>query len=376
MKDTPILILGAGPAGLSLAHELEKKDLEYLILEKASEVGNTFYKMTDSTEYGPWLNNTLPGSPMPWNQLLSRTTRSEYARYLSQYRHRHNLKVQTETSVVAASKAEGGFEVETDKGMFRSQILVNATGYFSNPYIPNYPGLKEAELDIIHSSDYVSPITVTDRIGKTEGRILIVGCRLSAGELMEELYKVGHKLHLSHRSKIKYWPSPLEESLLSPVSMTWENIALKIGAPQPFNLKPRLRRGFQKSLLDERLVIKHPNIREVRGKTVEFEDGAREEFDLILFCTGYQAVLAHLWPILEGKKPAVSNLEVEGVRNLFLMGYEHSRNFRSQFLRGIRDDAEYLGAVLAERLDNMDRVHIKDSSSTHTQPTPEALKKI
>ncbi len=31
------------------------------------------------------------------------------------------------------------------------------------------------------------------------------------------------------------------------------------------------------------------------------------------------------------------------------MGYESSRNIRSQFLRGIRDDAKYLGELLKDR---------------------------
>jgi len=348
--NVPILILGAGPAGLSLGRELSERGLEYLILEKASEVGNTFYKMTDSTEYGPWLNNTLPGSPVPLTQMFSRTTRSEYARYLSNYRHKHELSVETNTTVLSACRTEDGFEVETDKGLYRCQALVNATGYFSNPFIPDYPGLEESDMPTLHSSGYVSPTTVTELLGKTEAKILIVGSRLSAGEIMEELHKVGHTLHLSHRSKIKYWPSPVEEALISPFTMSWERIALKIKAPKPGNLKPRLRRGFQKSLLDQEVVKKHPDLKEVRGYQVGFIDGTTEEFDLILFCTGYQPVLRHLWPLLDGKKPKVSKLEHKSIKNLFFMGYENSRNFRSQFLRGIRDDARYLGEKLQGRM--------------------------
>ncbi len=372
MTDTPILILGAGPAGLSLGRELSVRGLEYLILEKASEVGNTFYKMTDSTEYGPWLNNTLPGSPMPIGKLFARTTRSEYSRYLSRYRHDHKLNVETNVQVIACKQTDDGYEVETDKGMYTCRVLVNATGYFSNPFIPDFPGLNEAELSVIHSSDYVSPTTITEKLGKTEAKILIVGSRLSAGELMEELHKVGHELHLSHRGKIKYWPSPWEEAVISPFTMSWEHIALKLRAPKPANLKPRLRRGFQKRLLDEGIVKTHPNVKEVHGKTVEFTDGQKEEFDMILFCTGYQAALSHLWPILNGKKPKVSKLECKKHKNLFLMGYEHSRNFRSQFLRGIRDDARFLGELLTERFSTPEKIHIKSPPVVSQAPAIEA----
>jgi putative flavoprotein involved in K+ transport len=374
MKNAPILILGAGPAGLSLGHELEQRGLKYRILEKASEVGNTFYRMTDSTEYGPWLNNTLPGSPMPLSKLFARTTRSEYARYLSQYRHDHNLVIDTNTSVIAARSNDEGFEVETDQGVYQCQVLVNATGYYSTPFTPDFPGLEEANLETLHSADYVSPLTVSEKVGKTRAKILIVGSRLSAGELMEELHKVGHQIQLSHRSKLKYWPSPTEEALLSPFSMSWERLALKLRAPKPSNLKPRLRRGFQKSLLDDGIVKTRPNIKEIRGRTVEFEDGETDDFDLVLFCTGYLPTLAHLWPLLNGEKPKVSNLESKTTKNLFFMGYENSRNFRSQFLRGIRDDARYLGEVLEDRLSKVDKIHIKTTTAQASNVTSQEVK--
>ena len=350
MNNVPILILGAGPAGLSLGYELSQRGLQYLILDKSSEVGSTFYSMTDSTEYGPWINNTLHGSPVPLNKLFARTTRSEYARYLSEYRNQHDLKVESNTTVLSARRTDDGYEVETDRGMYSCQVLVNATGYYSNPFIPDFPGLEESDLIKLHSAQYRYPTTVSDQLGKPTGKILIVGCRLSAGELMEELHKMGHEIHISHREKIKYWPSPVEEALLSPFNMAWEHIAAKVNAPKPPGLMPRLRRGFQKSLLDRGIVPTHPNIKEIQGRKVTFEDGSSDSFEVILFCTGYRPALSHLWPILDGKKPEVSKLESKEHQDLFFMGYENSRNIRSQFLRGIRDDAKYLAEVLKERM--------------------------
>lgn len=360
MKRVPILIAGAGPAGLSLGHELSKRSLDYLILDKAPEVGSTFYNMTDSTEYGPWINNILPGSAQPWSQLLSRTTRCDYARYLSQYRHNHQLKVQTGVKVEAVTPLEGGgFRVQTDQGEFECGHFVNATGYFSNPFIPDFPGLQETEIPTLHSSAYISPKTVAEMTGKLNAKILIVGCRLSAGEIMEELYKVGVRPHISHRSKIKYWPSHTEEALISPFTMTWEQIAMRIKAPRPANLKPRLRRGFQKGLLDQGKVPTHPNIKEFHAREVEFVDGTREEFDLILFATGYLPALKHLRDLFGEEPPEVKNLECTSLPNFFFMGLGDGRNFRSQFLRGIRDDAIYLGQVISDRYQEAPRFQKK-----------------
>jgi putative flavoprotein involved in K+ transport len=374
MQNVPILILGAGPAGLSLGYELSRRGLDYLILDKASEVGSTFYSMTDSTEYGPWLNNTLAGSPVPLTKLFARTTRSEYARYLSEHRQRHNLEVQSNTTVVSARTKANGYEVETDRGMIACQVLVNATGYYSNPFIPDYPGLEGSGLIKLHSAQYRWPTTVSDKLGKPTGKILIVGCRLSAGELMEELHKMGHEIHLSHRGKIKYWPSPVEEALISPLTMSWEIIAAKIDAPKPANLKPRLRRGFQKSLLDNGIVKTHPNIKEIRGHEIEFENGHSESFEVILFCTGYKPALAHLWPILNGEKPEVTKLESDAHKNLFFMGYENARNIRSQFLRGIRDDARYLAEVVEERIVGIPTVK-KEGRQILTESTEMSVQK-
>ena len=237
--------------------------------------------------------------------------------------------------------------------------------------------MEESDLPILHSSQYVSPTTVSALLKKATAKILIVGCRLSAGEIMEELFKVGHHLHLSHRSKMKYWPSPVEEALLSPFIMSWERIALKIRAPKPGNLKPRLRRGFQKSLLDDGLVVKHSDIESFKGSEVSFQDGSKAQFDLVIFATGYRPALAHFWPLLNGEKPKVSKLESKNHKNLFFLGYENSRNFRSQFLRGIRADSKFLGELLAERrpptLESLEKAQtqlLPDSTKTQESSSP------
>jgi putative flavoprotein involved in K+ transport len=349
--DTEVLILGAGPAGLAMGRELSLRSIPYLILDKEDMVGSTFVKMTESTTFGPWLNNTLPGSPMPLSRRLSRTTRADYARYLREYAVQHQLNVQLQTTVQSAHKEEHRFVVHCAGGAcYRATYLVNATGIFSKPNLPYYPVLEECDIPYIHSADYRSPATVRSLTGLSLGaRVLIVGSRLSAGEIMQELHEAGHQVAISHREPIETWPSPLEEALISPFTYLWEGLSLRMGFQRPTNLQPRLRRGRQWSLLTRGKVQTRPAVVQTEPKRVVFSDGRTEEYDLLIFATGYRPALDHLQPMLGQPTPWVSGLEAVEVPNLFFLGLTGSRTFRSEFLRGIREDVPYLGEVLQQR---------------------------
>jgi putative flavoprotein involved in K+ transport len=350
-QNIKVLILGAGPAGLSLGREMASRAISYLILEKEDEVGSTFAKMTESTTFGPWLNNTLPGSPLPLAKLLSRTTRPGYAQYLREYARQHELRVLTGVRVVSVQNEGNEFLVESEDGeTFKSEILVNATGIFSRPHRPEYHGAHTSMIPSLHSAEYRSPETVEKLTGRKDAKVLIVGSGLSAGEILAELYESGCQVHLSHRGRIETWPSTLEETLLSPFSYLWENLSLRLGLSRPSNLRPRLRRGRQWSLLTSGKVVTHPDILRMSPGQVTFVDRSADSFDLILYATGYRPALDHLAPLISRGSPWVSGLESAEIPNLFFLGLPGSRTFRSEFLRGIREDVVLLGAQIADRL--------------------------
>jgi putative flavoprotein involved in K+ transport len=348
-KDCQVIILGAGPAGLSLGQCLAERGILYTIIEKENFVGSTFVKMTDSTTYGPWLNNVLPGGELPWYRLLTRATRPEYAKYLQNYARKHELRILTGTAVTSVTQGHG-FLVETADGQsFRSDLLVNATGYFSKPYVPIYPGMNESSIPVLHSSAYRCPETVRGAAGRQRAKVLVVGAGLSAGEIIAELFDSNQEVHLSHRGPIETMPSQLEETLLSPFVYLWEELARRVGLPRPFNLRPSLRRGRQYRLLSSGQVPTHPAISRFDGQEVRFIDKTVERFDVVLFATGYQPALDHLSGLLSCP-PEVRNLESLEAPGCFFLGLVGGRSFRSEFLRGIREDAVYLATVLENRL--------------------------
>lgn len=343
-----VIILGAGPAGLSLGRELGQRCIPYLILEKDEAVGSTFREMTDSTTFGPWLNNTLPGSPVPWWCLLKRTTRASYTSYLERYAHEHQLQVALKRVVKKVERQSGSFLVTCAGGeTFSAEVLVNCTGYFSKPFLPEHEGRNG--IPFIHSRDYVCPKTVASIVGRERGKVLIVGSRLSAGEILAELWGAGNEVHVSHRGAIDTWPSHLVETLISPLTYVWEEVSLRMGLARPGNLRPRLRKGLQQELLKTGQVVSHAEISHIDGCKVCFVDGESDVFDLVIYATGYRPAVDHLAPMLSGALQ-VRDLESVAVSNCFFLGFIGGRSFRSEFLRGIREDAAWLAEKIQARM--------------------------
>src|SRR5256885_1296255 len=149
LPSTPdVLVIGAGPAGLALAFELKRRGVETLLLERGPTVGHSWATMpTHLKLVSPWKANWLPGADPrrfpPNHELL----RAEYAAALQHYAKLQELPVITEAGVFDVTRTmEQGFVVRTSAGTFRAPLLVSATGCFSNPFTPVFPGARESSL--------------------------------------------------------------------------------------------------------------------------------------------------------------------------------------------------------------------------------------
>ncbi len=343
---------------MSVAYELQTHGVNYIAFEASGNVGNTFVAMTERTTYGPWINNVLRGTTWePWGKfynLLGRTTRKEYTAYLNDYASRHRLEIRKECPVDQVEWTGSRFRVKTPQGNLECGAVVNCAGYFSRPSIPDYPGAKESAIRQIHSAAYRSPATAGVQIGKDRGRILVVGKKLSAGETLAELVAAGFEVAISHRSPIDYWPEIWRESMLSPLLWLEELIRRKFDLGRPGHLIPRMRKSEHSKSLDSGETPTFPDIAKFEKDAVVFQDGRKEHFDLVIYATGYQCNLDHLQglqlPSIQEGSPAVRRLESLELANLFFVGLIGGRSFRSEFLRGIREDAQLVGEIIAERV--------------------------
>lgn len=344
-----VIVIGAGPAGLSVAYELIRRGVEPLVLESGSTPGASFAAFPRNIFFGPWLNNLLPGSNIDWAWLLKRSTQPAYTRYLQDYAHQNRLGVKTDVRVEKVTRTESGFTLDTSKGSFSAPLLVNATGYWSRPYVPPFEGLQSTSIPFIHVSRYRDPATVRELIGSNRGRVLVVGKRLSAGETMTELHRAGFEVSLSFRGPLVIGPSVMLEALLSPVQWIVERI--NVAMRRKIDSFPPMAGGESRRLLQSGAVAQYAAPARFNSHSVVFEDGREASFDLVIFATGYKPALDHLSGVLPSvdNEPPVRSMESTECPGLFFLGLNGQRTYRSRFLRGIVEDSRYLAELVARR---------------------------
>ncbi len=231
-----LVIIGAGPAGITAAYEAKKAGLDYLVIEKGL-IGNTIYNYpVGLTVFST--TNELEIMPDGLKPAREKPTREELLSYYVRFVLDNELNVRTEETVTAVKcrsprLSRGGsetldvpplltrglsqpiFEVETDRSRYEAQNVLFAVGSMDHPRKLNVPGEDLPK--------------VFDHFRETypwvKKKALIVGGGNSAGEAALFLAQEGADTTLAifrddwentdpKQGCIKYWvKQPLEDEL-------------------------------------------------------------------------------------------------------------------------------------------------------------------
>jgi len=351
---TDVVIIGAGPAGLCLAAHLQQGRVPFRILERGN-VGNSWRRMPPGLKLvSPWNTNWLSANDAGRHGRFQQLTRVEYLEYLRDYADANNLSVESHCPVTSVSATENRFSVETARGEIFCRMLVNATGYFSNPIRPRIRGAEATTIPQLHYADYRG-LEQIRALMKGNGSVLIVGKRLSAGQCLLELHDAGFHPAVSHRAPIEFgcndwvWPVVYRSFALL------EAVKLRLVDHKASRLDVRMPGGRAKALIQSGTVPTYPAIDRFDRDVVIFSDGRELRPGLVLYATGFAAELRHLNSLnlrvcRETGVPLCRDMESVDVPNLFFLGLEMARTFQSRFLRGIRNDARLLARTIETRL--------------------------
>src|SRR3546814_15157374 len=119
----------------------------------------------------------LPGLPFAETVADTRAVEvpanSAVPQYFDVYERKFGLLVYRPVKVIVVCEREGRLRIETDKGLFSAQGIINATGTWDKPYIPEYPGASLFEGAQLHTRDYQTAAAFAGKqvqIGRASGR--------------------------------------------------------------------------------------------------------------------------------------------------------------------------------------------------------------
>src|SRR4026209_130199 len=134
-----LLIIGAGPAGLSAAHAAAKEGLSYLVIEKGTiadtirqyPVGRTLFSTPNELEM-------FEGALKPCRE---KPTREELLSHYIHFGLEHDLNINTEEEGLDIENLESkGFLVHTTKDQYSAARILFAIGAMAHPRRLNIPG--------------------------------------------------------------------------------------------------------------------------------------------------------------------------------------------------------------------------------------------
>src|ERR1039458_7511587 len=178
----PVIVVGGGQSGLAAARALRELRMPAVILEASDRPAGSWPHYYDSLRlFSPAGYSSMPGMAFP-GAPDRYPARDAVAGYLQRYAARLDVEIQVNTRVETIQQDGRAVIVFTEGGRaLRASGIVAASGSFSNPYRPSFPGEEAFTGDLSHVADYRNP-------GPYAGqRVIVVGAGDSAAQVANEL---------------------------------------------------------------------------------------------------------------------------------------------------------------------------------------------
>ena len=210
MEKFDVVIIGAGPVGLSAAISAKRHGLNYVVIEKGVIANSIYHFPTNMVFFTTAELLEIGGHPFP--STARKPTRQMALDYYRLIVKNENLHVRLKHRVDRIRGEEGNFHIIGTNTRYHREVpfeieakfVVMATGYFDNPVgLGGIPGEDGPNVSYYFSDPH--PFFGLD--------VVVVGAGNSGAEAALELYRHGANVTLVHRhpkprETIKYWVAP------------------------------------------------------------------------------------------------------------------------------------------------------------------------
>jgi cation diffusion facilitator CzcD-associated flavoprotein CzcO len=182
--------------------------------------------------------------------------------------------------------------VETDRMIVMARGIVNATGTWETPFIPQYPGTDRFRGRQLHTKDYRG----ADEFAGLH--VIVVGAGISAIQLLDEISRVTRTTWVTRRPP-QFREGPFDETA-GRAAVAMVEARVRSGLPPGsvvsvtgIPLTPAVEAMRARGVLERR-----PMFGEIVEDGVRWDDGTFLRADVILWCTGFRSSLDHLAPLM------------------------------------------------------------------------------
>jgi cation diffusion facilitator CzcD-associated flavoprotein CzcO len=342
------VVIGAGPAGLAVAHALERAGIAPRVLERRDRVASSWYAHYEGLRLNsPRRLSSLPGMPM--DRRLGRwVSRADFLDYLREYAGRLSVEPELGVDVRHIDRDARGWLLDTSAGEVAASAVVVATGLNRTAFVPDWPGRETFRGELVHVAGYRRPEPYLDR------DVLVVGTGASGVDVAMELVRAGcRRVRISVRTPplifrrhawtallsqaIKWTPLPgpvVDRGSLVVHRLMWGDLEpFGLGNPRE-GLVSSLRGRGHGATIDRGLVsaVKAgaiqavPAVEAFDGAEVRLAGGERIAPDVVIAATGQRADLGSLvghLGVLDGNgRPAVHGARTaDSAPGLHFVGY-------------------------------------------------------
>jgi cation diffusion facilitator CzcD-associated flavoprotein CzcO len=297
---TEVVVIGAGQAGLSSAYYLKKRGLDvgrgFVVLDQSPEAGGAWqFRWPSLTLSTVNRVHDLPG--MQFAEAVDTSATSVEAavavpRYFAAYEKQFELNVYRPVKVKVVCQRGDRFRVETDRETFSARGIINATGTWETPYIPDYPGRDRFKGRQLHTRDYR---TAAEFAGQ---HVVIVGGGISAIQLLNEISLVTSTTWVTRRP-LEFRTGPFnEEAGRAAVKRVEERVRQGLPPNSVVSVTGLPRTPLIEAMEARGALNRLPMFSEITETGVRWADGTEQRADVILWCTGFRSSLDHLAPLL------------------------------------------------------------------------------
>jgi putative flavoprotein involved in K+ transport len=360
------VVVGGGQAGLATGFHLARCGRQFVILDAAERIGDSWRNRWDSLRlFTPARYDALPGLPYP-GRGWSFPSAAEFADYLRDYAAWYELPVRTGVTVrrlwhdgvhyIVETVETAGTAEPGDSGgrerRFEADNVIVAAGFDRLPKVPDFAAELAPDIMQVHAVDYRGPAQLRG------GDVLVVGAGNTGADIALELAAT-HRVLLSgrHPGDLPWRIDRGPARLLSPLLFFAFRHILTVRTPIGRKARPRVLTHsgplirVKSADLTAAGVERVDRTAGVRDGQPFFAGGGAARVANVVWCTGFAPDMSWIdLPVFGADgEPRQRRGVVDTQPGLYFVGGLFQHSLSSSMVQGVGRDARHVVDHLAAR---------------------------